>query len=120
MLLDWRQHPESSLVSLVIVVINIVFDHRHELFTATKSVAIVTLSLKDPPKSFHWSIVDALRYSGHTLSHAGILQLGMECPVSVLESAVAVAKRRSSRISGYGLIECSENKWIIVAVTDHI
>ena len=120
MLLDWRQHPESSLVSLVIVVINIVFDHRHELFTATKSVAIVTLSLKDPPESFHWSIVDALRYSGHTLSHAGIFQFGMKCPVGVLESSVAVAKGSSSRISGYCLIERSEHQRIVIAVTDHI
>ena len=88
MLLDWSQYSESSLVSLVIVVINIVFDHRHELFTATKSVAIVTLSLKDSPESFHWSIVDALRYSGHTLSHADFFQFCMEYPIGVLESAV--------------------------------
>ena len=120
MLLNRSQYSESSLVSLVVVVINIVFDHRHELFTATEAIAIISFSFKDPPESFHWPIVDALGYSGHTLSHAGILQLGMECPVGVLESAVAVAKRGSSRISGYGLIECSENKWIIVTIADHI
>jgi hypothetical protein len=57
---------------------------------ATEAVAIVSFSFKDPPESFHWSIVDALRYSGHTLSHAGIFQFGMECPVGVLESSVAV------------------------------
>ena len=90
MLLNWCQHSESSLVSLVVVVINIVFDHRDELFTAAETFAIVTFSLQNSPKSFHRTIVDALGYSGHTLSHAGILQLGMEYPVGVLESAVTI------------------------------
>ena len=63
MLLDWSQYSESSLVSLVVVVINIVFDHRHELFPATETVAIVSFSFKNPPESFHRTVVDALRYS---------------------------------------------------------
>ena len=120
MFLDWGQHSESSLVSFIVVVVDIVFDHSYKLFAAVEALAIITFSLQDPPKSFHWSIVDALRYSGHTLSHAGIFQFGMECPVGVLESSVAVAKGSSSRISGYCLIERSEHQRIVIAVTDHI
>ena len=120
MLFNRSQYSESSLVSLVVVVINIVFDHRHELFTATEAVAIVSFSFKDPPEPFHWPIVDALGYARHALCHSSLLKLVVERPVGVLESTVTVAKRSGSRISGYGLIECSENKWIIVAVTDHI
>ena len=63
MFLNRSQHSESSLISFVVVVIYIVLDHRYELFTATEAFAIVTLSLKDPPESFHRTIVDALRYS---------------------------------------------------------
>ena len=74
MLLHRSQYPKSSLVSLIVVVINIVFDHRHELFAAVEALAIITFSLQDSPESFHRTIVDALGYSGHALSHAGILQ----------------------------------------------
>ena len=120
MLLDWCQHSESSLVSLVVVVIDIFFDHGYKRFTATEAVAIVSFSLKDPPESFHRTIVDALGYSGHALNHAGAFELCMECPIGVLESTIAVAKRSSSRISGYSLVECSEHQRIVIMVTDHI
>ena len=120
MLLHRSQYPESSLVSFVVVVIDIVFDHSYKLFAAVEALAIITFSLQDPPESFHWSIVDALRYSGHTLSHAGIFQFGMECPVGVLESSVAVAKGSSSRISAHCLVESSEHQRIVIMVTDHI
>jgi len=89
-LLDRSQYSESSLVPFVVVVIDIFFDHGYKLFAAVEALAIVTFSLQDPPESFHRTVVDALGYSGHTLSHAGILQFGMECPVGVLESAVCV------------------------------
>lgn len=120
MLLDWCQHSESSLVSLVVVVIDIFFDHGYKLFTAVEALSVISFSLKDSPESFHWTIVDALGYSGHTLSHAGIFQFGMECPVGVLESSVAVAKGSSSRISAYCLVESSEHQRIVIMVTDHI
>ena len=90
MLLDWCQNSEPSLVSLVVVVINIVFNHRHEFFTATEAVAIVSFSFKDPPEPFHWPIVDALGYARHALCHSSLLKLVVERPVGVLESAVAV------------------------------
>ena len=88
MLFNRSQYSESSLVSLVVVVINIVFDHRHEFFTATEAVAIVSFSFKDPPESFHRTIVNALRYSRHALDHSRLLKLVVECPVGVLESTV--------------------------------
>lgn len=40
--------------------------------------------------------------------------------LSILNVVEFNSERSSSRIGGYSLIECSENKWIIVAVTDHI
>ena len=90
MLLNRCQHSKSSLVSLVVVVIDIFFDHGYKLFAAVEALTIISLSLQDPPKPFHRTIVYALGNSRHTLSHAGILQFGMECPVGVLESAVTV------------------------------
>ena len=109
MLLDRGQHSESSLVSFVVVVIDVVFDHGYKILATAEALAIVAFSLQNSPESFHRTIVDALGYSGHTLSHAGIFQFGMECPVGVLESPVAVAKRCSSRISSYSPVERSEH-----------
>ena len=90
MLFHRSQYSEPSLVSFVVVVIDIVFDHGYKLFTAVESLAIITFSFKDPPESFHRTVIYALRYSGHALRHAGILQFGMECPVGILEASVSV------------------------------
>ena len=120
MFLDRSQRSESSLVSFVVVVIDIVFNHGYKLFAAAEAFAIVSFSLKDPPESFHRTVIYALRYSGHALRHAGILQFGMECPVGILEATVTMAKRCCSWISGYCLIESSEHQRIVITVTDHI
>ena len=88
MLFDRSQNSESSLVSLVVVIVDIVFDHGYKLLAAVEALTIISLSLQDPPKPFHRTIVYALGNSRHTLSHACIFQLCMKCPVSVLESAI--------------------------------
>ena len=65
-------------------------------------------------------IVYALGYSGHALCHAGFLQLGVECPVCVLEATVTVAQWCGSRIRSYCLIECIEDERIVIAVSNYI
>ena len=120
MLLHRSQYSKPSLVPFVVVVVDIVLDHSHEFFTASESLAVISLALEYSPETFHRTIVYALGYPGHALRHAGVLQLGMECSVCVLESTVTVAKRRCSRVSSYGLIECAEYQRVIVTVTDHI
>ena len=120
MLFHWSKYSKSTLVSLVIVVVNVVFNHCHEFFTATETLAVIPFALEYPPEPFHRSVVDALGYSGHALRHANSLKFVMKRPVGVLVSSVTVAKGRCSRVSSYGLIECVEDKWVVIAITDHI
>ena len=120
MLFHWSKYPKSALVSLVIVVVNVVFNHCHEFFAATETLAVIPFALEYSPEPFHRTVVDALGYSGHALCHTNCLKLAVECPVGILVASVTVAKRRCSRVSSYGLIERSEHQRIVVTVTDHI
>ena len=119
-LLHWSQYSESSLVPFVVVVMDVVLDHSNEFFTASKSLAVISLTLEYSPEAFHRTVVYALGYPGHALCHAGLLQLGMECSVCILEATVTVAQWSGTGISGYCMIERSEHQWVVVTVTDHI
>ena len=91
MLFHRSQYSEPSLVPFVVVVVDVVLDHCDKLFAASKSLAVISLAFEYSPETFHRAVVYALGYSGHALRHAGFLQLGMECPVCVLEAAIRMA-----------------------------
>ena len=42
------------------VVVDVVLDHSHELFTTAESLAVISLTLEYSPKAFHRAIVYAL------------------------------------------------------------
>ena len=83
-------------------------------------LAVISFTLEDAPESFHWPIVDALGHTGHTLRHAGLLQLVMEGSVGVLKASVAMKQRMSVRIGFYGSIKGFENQRIVIPITYHI
>ena len=87
-LLHRSQYSEPSLVPFVVVVVDVVLDHRNEFFTASESLAVISLALEYSPETFHRAVVYALGYSGHALCHSGFFDLVVECSVCVLESAV--------------------------------
>ena len=89
-LLHRCQHAQVALHSAVVVVGDIILNHLYEFLSACKTLAIISLSFQNAPKTFHWSVVNALGYSGHTLLHFGVLQLVVEYSVGVLESSVAM------------------------------
>ena len=91
MLFHWSKYSKSALVSLVIVVVNVVFNHCHEFFAATETLAVIPFALEYSPEPFHRTVVDAFAYPGHTLRHTGFLQFGMEHPVGVLEPTIRMA-----------------------------
>ena len=120
MLLHRSQDSEAALVPLIVVVVDVVLNHRHEFLATAETLTVISLSLEYPPEPFHRAVVDALGYSGHALRHANSLKFVMKRPVGVLVSSVTVAKRRCSGVSSYGLIERVKDKRVVIAVTDHI
>ena len=120
MLFHWSKYSKSTLVSLVIVVVNVVFNHCHEFFTAVEALTVIPFSLQDSPEAFHRTIVDALGNSGHALCHSDSFKLTVKCPASILVASVTVAKRRCSRICSYSLIERIEDEKIVIVVTNRV
>ena len=90
MLFDRSQNSESSLVSLVVVIVDIVFDHGYKLLAAVEALTIISLSLQDPPKPFHRTIVYTVSHSGHTLLHMVFLKPCRELLACVLISSVGL------------------------------
>ena len=80
----------SFLDAMVVVITNVILNHIDQLFLAGKTLAVIAFPLQDTPETFHWSIIDALGYSRHTLCHTGIFNFLMEYSVSILKASVAV------------------------------
>ena len=75
MLFHRCQHAKVALYTAVVVVDDVILNHRNEFFSAREPSAIVSFPFQDAPESFHWSIVDSFCYSGHALLHLCFLQL---------------------------------------------
>lgn len=70
--LHWCQREKPTLVSAIVVVVDIVPDDLYQFFAAGKLPAVVNFALNDAPKSLHRPIVDAAAYSRHALRHSCI------------------------------------------------
>ena len=62
-LLHWSQNSETPLIPFVVVVVDIVFNHCYEFFSAVETFAVISLTFEYSPKALHWAIVDTLAYS---------------------------------------------------------
>ena len=94
MRLHWRLDEQTVLVTAVVVIVNVVCNHRDEVSLACKCVPVVAFSFKDTPESLHQTVVNAAANTGHTLRHTGIQQFLVENSTGVLESTIAVEQRR--------------------------
>ena len=74
-------------------------NHFYESTSISESFSIVSLSLQNSPKAFHWSIVDTFSNSRHALYYSSIYKFCMKCPVCILESPVTVKQWLRTRIS---------------------
>ena len=117
-LLHRRQHAQVSLYPVVVVVGDVILNHLRKLLAACKTPAVISLSFQNTPKAFHWTVVNALGYSGHALSHLCLLQFIVEYSIGVLESSVAVEQRMCIGIGSYSGIQGIKYKRVIIAVTN--
>lgn len=111
---------QAVLVTAVIVVVNIAFNRGNELFSTSKSVSVIALSLQDSPEALHRAIVNAASNTGHTLCHSGIQKLLVEGSAGVLESSVTVEQRVCIQIFQNSLIQHIENEFVIVSVPNNV
>ena len=94
-------------------------DHMDQLILASKSSAVISLSLQDAPEALHRAVVNAVGHTGHTLGHPSLLQLVVNGAVSILESPVTVEQWMGVWIGLYRLITGLEYQRIIIP-TYHI
>ena len=113
------QDTKVTLHTFVIVIMNVCFNRTHKFTLAAKMPAVVHLSLKDAPESFHGPVVNAVGYTGHALHHALFFQFVMEIPVRILEASIAVKQRMGIRIGFYRLVKGLEYQWVVVMLTNN-
>ena len=104
-LLHRCQNTQVALYPAVVVVADVVLNHRNEFFPACEPSSVVSFPFQDAPEAFHRAVVNALGHSRHTLFHLCFLQLGVEHPIGVLETSVTMELRMCIRIGCYGSIE---------------
>ena len=119
-LLHRRENSKIALDSAGIVVTDVAFNHLNQFQFAGKAPAVVAFPLQDTPKALHRAIVNTMSYAGHALCHAGLLQLVVKSPVGILEASVTVEQRMGIRIRLDSLVKGLVDKWIIIALADHI
>ena len=102
-----------------IVIGDVLLNHPGQLLPAGKTSAIVTLTLEDPPKTFHGAVVDALANTRHTLGHACRCQLVVEHTGRILESPVTVKKGMCFWVRLHRLIEGIVYQCAVVGIPNY-
>ena len=120
MLFQWGQDAQIALYPAGIVVMDVAVDHLNQFLFAGEPSAIVTFPFQDAPESLHWAIVDTVCHTGHALRHASFLQLVVKGSAGVLKPSVAVEQGMCVRISFHSLVKGFVDKWVIVAIAQHI
>lgn len=118
--LHWRLDEQTVLVTAVVVIVDVVCNHRDEVTPACKCVPVVAFSFKDTPESFHRAIVNATSNTGHTLRHTGIKQFLVEDSTSVLESTVAVEQRMCIWIFLNGFVKGIKDQLIVISIAENV
>ena len=113
-----RYDRKAALEAVVIVEINVVCNHLHELCSVVEFVTIVAFSFQDAPEAFHWAVIKAVRHTGHTLLHACRPQFLVEGSACILVAPVAVEQRVSLWIGGYGGFEGIKDEFVVVVVAN--
>lgn len=115
-----RQDTQIALNTSCVVIANILLDHLDKLVLAVEPSAIITFPLQNTPEALHWTVINAMRYAGHTLRHARLYELVVEGTVGVLETSVAMKQGMCVRISLHSFVEGFENQRIVVVLTERV
>lgn len=107
---------QVALEAAGVVVSDVAADHLYQGLPAGKAPAVVAFPLENAPEALHGTVVDALAYPGHTLSHPGSNQPVMEDPCGVLEAPVAVEEGMGVGICGNGPVQGTVDQDVVVGV----
>lgn len=120
MLFQGRQDTELALHPSGVVIMDICLNHLDKLTFAGKPSAVIAFPLQNAPEALHGTVVNAMRYAGHTLRHSRLHELIVEGAVGVLESSVTMEQGMRVRIGFHSLIKGLENQRIVIALTEYI
>ena len=120
MFLHGSKDPQFSLKPFVVVIINVCPDHLNKSFPAGKFSAVVALPFQYSPKSFHRAVINTLGNSRHALGDTCLRQFSVKCPACVLKSPITVEEWTSASILPYGSVQCREDEFVGVSVSDLI
>ena len=109
---------QAALDAAVVVEINVIRNHLHELRPVSEPVTVVAFPFENTPEAFHRAVIKAMRHTGHTLLHACCPQLLMKDGARILVAPVAMEQRVSIWLSGNGSVECVKDKFVVVAVAN--
>ena len=70
MLFHRGQHAKITLHPSGVVIMDIGLNHPDKLTFAGKPSAAIAFPLQNAPEALHGTVVDAMRYAGHTLRHS--------------------------------------------------
>ena len=102
----------------MVVVINIIRNHLNQRISTGKAFPIISFSLKNSPKAFHRTVINAFGNTRHALYHTGFYYLLVKIPAGVLEPSVAVKNWMGFRIRLNRFVESIIYQLIIIAVPD--
>ena len=120
MLFHRRQDAQIALDTSRVVIANILLDHLDKIVLAGEASAVIAFPFQDAPEALHRTVINAMRYAGHTLRHSSLHELVVESTVGVLETSVAMKQRMCVRIVLHRFVEGFENQRIVVVLTEHV
>ena len=113
-----RHDRKAALEAVVIVKVNVVCNHLHELCSVGEFVAIVAFPFQDAPEAFHRTVIKAVCHAGHTLLHARCPQLLVEDSACILVAPVTVEQRVSIRIGSNSFVKGIKDEFVVVVVAN--
>ena len=99
MLFHRRQHAQITLDTSCVVITDVVLNHLNEFPLTGELSAVMAFPLQNAPEALHRAVINAMRHTGHTLRHACLYELVVECAVGVLEPSVAVKQGCASGLA---------------------
>ena len=109
---------QIPLDSSGVIVADVVLNSRNQILPGRESPTIILFALQDAPEAFHWTIVNTVRNSGHTLLHMVFLQPRTELLARILETSVTVEQRPGVRFKCHSCIKGVHNQRIVIVVSD--
>ena len=109
---------QIPLDSFGVIVADVVLNSRNQILPGRESPSIVLFALQDAPEAFHWTIVNTVRNSGHTLLHMVFLQPRTKLPARILETSVTMEQRPGVRFKCHSCIKGVHNQRIVIVVSD--